>query len=120
MSSLFDDLRKRLEQESSTSGISAWDLAHLPNAQRRVIRLILRDVQLSYAELCRVVASLPVQERLEPAEIDEALAALVAQSWLIRLDQDNRPTFRVNLRRKAGSRLGASIWEQLERQIGAA
>lgn len=120
MSSLFDDLRNKLEKEGGTSGISAWDMAQLPDAQRRVIRLILREVQMPYVDLCRAGASLPHKQRLDPAQIDEALAELVAQDWLIRLGQENQVTFRVNLRRKTGSRLGASLWEQLERQIGAA
>lgn len=120
MSSLFDDLRNKLEKESGVSGISAWDLAQLPDAQRRIIRLILREVQMPYVDLCHAAASLPHQQRLDTAQIDEALAELVAQDWLIRLGQENQKTFRVNLRRKAGSRVGASLWEQLERQIGAA
>lgn len=120
MSSLFDDLRNKLEKESGASGISAWDLAQLPHAQRRIIRLILREVQMPYADLCHAAASLPPPQRLDPAQIDKALAELVAQDWLIRLGQENQKTFRVNLRRKAASRVGASIWEQLERQIGAA
>lgn len=120
MSSLFDDLRKKLEKEGATSGISAWDLAQLSSSQRRIIRLILREVQMPYAELCQAATSLPSQQRLDRAQIDEALAELVAQAWLIRLGQGDRSSFRVNLRRKTGSRLGASMWEQLERQIDAA
>lgn len=119
MSGLFDDLRRRLEEDGGPSGISAWELTTLPEAQRRLVRLILREVQMPYGDLCHAAAALPPSQRLRASEVDEALAALVAQSWLVRLGQDERATYRVNLRRKRGSRLGTSIWERLERQIDA-
>lgn len=119
MSGLFDDLRRRLEEDGGPSGISAWELTTLPEAQRRLVRLILREIQMPYGDLCHAAAALPPSQRLEASEVDEALAALLAQSWLIRLGQGKRATYRVNLRRKSGSRLGTSIWERLERQIGA-
>jgi len=118
MSSLFEELRRKLESDAGKTGISAWDLAQLPSAQRQIIRLILREVQMAYPELTRAIASLPGERRFGQSELDEALARLIKQAWLIRLGQGPLITYRVNLRRKAGSRLGASIWERLDQHIG--
>lgn len=120
MNSLFDELRRKIESDSGQAGISAWELAQLPSPQRRIIRLILREVQMAYPQLRHAVANLPLEQRLEVAELDEALDRLLNQSWLIRMGQDQQISYRVNLRRKAGSRLAASLWEQLGRRIGGA
>lgn len=119
MSGLFEELRRKLESDAGKPGISAWDLAQLPARQRRVIRLILREVQMPYPELCRATAELPADQRLDQAELDEALTHLLEQAWLIRLGQDVLTTYRVNLRRKSSSRLASSIWERLDREINA-
>jgi hypothetical protein len=119
MNGLFEELRRKLESDAGKRGISAWELAQLPAGQRRVIRLILREVQMPYPELCRVTAALPAGQRLEQADLDEVLTRLQEKAWLIRLGQGQLTTYRVNLRRKSGSRLANSIWERLDRQIGA-
>ena len=119
MSGLFEELRRKLESDAGKRGISAWDLAQLPAGQRRVIRLILREVQMAYPELCRATAALPAEQRLEQGELDEVLTRLQEKAWLIRLGQEEVTTYRVNLRRKSGSRLASSIWERLDRQIDA-
>jgi hypothetical protein len=117
MSGLFENLSKKLEGIEAEQGISAWDLAQLPAAQRRIIRLILRDVQLPYRALCRAAAALPGEERLNRAEVDRILEDLLQEAWLVRLGQGERVTYRVNLRRKRGSKLDSSIWERLGRRL---
>jgi hypothetical protein len=120
MSSLFEELRRKLELESGSTGITAWDLAELPAAQRQIIRLILRDVQMAYPDLRRAIAALPADKRPGLSELDEALARLIEEKWLIRMGQDQLITYRVNLRHKGGSRLGATIWDRLEQRSGDA
>lgn len=120
MSSLFDELRRKIEKDAGKAGISAWDLAQLTAAQRRVIRLILRDVQMAYPDLRRAIAGLPPEQRIATQELEETLNGLVEKAWLIRMGQGQLITYRVNLRRKAGSRLGANIWQRLDRHLGGA
>lgn len=120
MSSLFDDLRRKIEEDAGKAGISAWELAQLPAAQRRVIRLILREVQMAYPELRRAIARLPREQRIETQELDQTLARLIEKAWLIRMGQGQLITYRVNLRQKAGSRLGASIWQRLDQHLSGA
>lgn len=117
MNSLFDELRKKIEKEAGQTGISAWELAQLPAVQRRVIRLILREVQMAEPDLRRALDNLPREQRLESTEVDETLAGLLEKAWLIRMGQGRLTTYRVNLRRKRGSRLGASIWQRLEQHL---
>jgi hypothetical protein len=117
MGNLFDDLRQKLEDGTPSGGISALDLATLPPHLRQLLRLLLREVEMSQAELARATAALPAQERLTPAELEEALDQLQRQSWLIRLDQGEVVTYRVNLRRHRGSQLDTSLWERLSARL---
>ena len=70
-------------------GLSAFDLlGDLPAAQRTLMRLFLRRVTMSAAELNMEVAELPEEKRLRGEDIREALAALVMQGW-IKMEEKN-------------------------------
>lgn len=117
MTNLFDELRKKIEQDAGKKGISAWELTQLPAHHRRIIRHILREVQIPYHELRHAMSALPATLRLEPHELDEALNRLTDEAWIIRMGQGQRTTFRVNLRHKRGSGLSSSMWEHLNRRL---
>ena len=70
-------------------GLSTFDLlGDLPAAQRTLMRLFLRRVTMSEAELTLEVAELPEEKRLRGEEIREALVALVLQGW-IKMEEKN-------------------------------
>ena len=98
-------------------GISALDLAKLPRNQRKIVRVLLRGVQMTYSDLCRAVEEMPEADRMRRAELDEALEALNEQGWLKRVSDQHITTYRVNLGRKAGSRLNKDIWAALDPKI---
>ncbi len=117
MAGLFDRLQKEIEDKQGEGGITALDLADLPPALRKIMRLMLRELQLSYPQLSETIASLPEAERLPAKELDEALDVLTRQSWLMRIGQGEKAIYKVNLRRKAGSTIANGIWNSLDSKL---
>jgi hypothetical protein len=117
MPGVYDRLNKALEISKRESGISPLDLADLPPNLRKIMRLMLREVVMKYTELCNEVAEMPAANRLSPAELDSALQVLVEQNWLTRYGEGEFTSYRVNLRKRAGSQLKQDIWSALETRI---
>jgi hypothetical protein len=114
MSGVFDRLQSQLGSQGDEGGITPLDLAGLPPALRKIMRLMLREIDMSYADLCEAASAMPEAEKLSTAELDRALDDLSRQGWLIKMGED-RISYRVNLRRKAGSNLG--LWATLSFRI---
>ena len=117
MAGVFDRLQKKIEDKRKEDGITVLDLADLPPALRKIMRLMLRQLQMNYNQLCEAVEQMPEDERLTRVQLDEALNKLAEQAWLIRIGQGERAIYKVNLRRKAGSKLGESIWQNLDAKL---
>ena len=117
MSSLFDRLQNELEDRDKEGGITPLDLADLPPQLRKLMRLMLREVEMTRADLGKAVQSMPEADRLNDEELDQSLAALVKQSWLIASGEGDSIRYRVNLRRKKTVDLDSSIWNALENKI---
>ncbi len=117
MSGVFDRLSKQLGDVDTEGGITALDLAELPPPLRKIMRLMLREVEMTYPDLCKAVAEMDDPDRLSQAELDEALDMLSKQYWLLRMGVEEKITYRVNLRRKAGSSLAKNIWASLDAKI---
>jgi hypothetical protein len=119
MSGIFDRLQKKMEIEAQSEGISPLDLAALPPLLRKVMRYMLREYELLYSEICAWVAELPKEERPSQAELDQALDVLSKQFWLIKRGEGEKVRYQANLRRKAGSKLAAGVWNVLDTKIAA-
>jgi len=117
MPGIFDRLQKEIENKGDEGGITALDLADLPLTLRKIMRLMLRELQLSYPQLLETMAALPEGERLPHKDLDEALDVLTAQSWLTRIGQGEKAIYKVNLRRKAGSKLASGVWNTLDEKL---
>jgi hypothetical protein len=92
-------------------------LADLSPALRKIMKLMLRQLQMSHLQLCEAMEKLPEGERMTRANLDEALEKLVEQAWLIQIGEGEHAIYKVNLRRKAGSKLGESIWQNLDTKL---
>jgi hypothetical protein len=117
MPGVFDRLQNQIEDKQKEGGITALDLADLPPALRKIMRLMLRELQMPYPRLLETMQKLPEKERMEPADLDHALKVLTEQGWLIRIGQGPRAIYKVNLRRKAGSTLAQGIWSTLDEKL---
>ncbi len=82
-------------------GLSILDLASLSAAQLQVMRIILRDVAVSYEFLCASIDKLPVAERLSRTALNETLQELADKDWLLVIDVDADKVYKANLRRKS-------------------
>jgi len=117
MSGVFDRLQKEIEDKQKDGGITPLDMVDLPPALRKIMRVMLRRVQMSYPELTEAMKSVPEKERLSNDELEEAITALVEQSWLMKLGEGERAIYKVNLRRKSGSTLASGIWQALDSKL---
>ena len=85
MTGTFDRLQKQLDDKRAKGGISVLDLADLSPALRKIMKLMLRQVRMDYFQLCEAVEQMPEEERLTRAQLDDALANLSEQAWLIQI-----------------------------------
>ncbi len=119
MPNIYDELKKKLDLEKKEEGISTLDIADLPSNLRRIMRIMLREVEITQNDLEAKIARLPEDVQLSKEELDNALAELTTQGWLIKRGLGKNITYQVNLRRRAGSALANSIWSKLEERINA-
>jgi hypothetical protein len=117
MSNVFDRLQHQLNIQKRENGISALELADLPPSLRRIMRLMLRELVMKTDQIVTAVEAMPETNRMSRNEIEVALAALVEQNWLLTSGEGEFLSYRVNLRRKAGSALGQDIWTTLNSRI---
>ncbi len=117
MPGVFDRLQKEIEDKQGEGGITALDLAQLPPALRKIMRLMLRELELGTGQITEAMMALPESEQLSPQQLTEALETLTQQGWLIRIGNTERAIYKVNLRRKAGSALASGIWQSLDSKL---
>ena len=117
MPGVFDRLNKEIEDKQPEGGITPLDLAGLPPALRKIMRLMLRELQMPYPGLCEAMDSMPEADRLTRDDLQDALSTLTEQAWLIRVGEGDKAIYKVNLRRKEGSKLAAGIWSSLDAKL---
>ena len=117
MPGLFDRLDNEIKESQKDGGISPLDIAKLPPSLRKIMRVMLRELQMSYPRMCEVMDTMPEQDRLTRTELDSALSNLTEQFWLTRIGEREKAIYKVNLRRKEGSTLAAGIWSSLDSKL---
>ncbi len=117
MAGIFDRLQQQIDDKRKEGGITALDLADLSPALRKIMRLMLRQLQMNYPQLCEAMENLPESERLSRADLDQSLETLSRQAWLIRLGEGPKAIYKVNLRAKSGSTLASGIWASLDEKL---
>ncbi len=117
MPGVFDRLNKEIKDKQQQGGITALDLAELSPALRKIMRLMLRELQMSYPRLCEAMDAMPEKDRLTRDGLDESLSTLTQQSWLIRIGEGEKAIYKVNLRHGDGSKLAAGIWSSLDKKL---
>ncbi len=117
MPGVFDRLNKEIKDKQQEGGITALDLADLQPALRKIMRLMLRELQMTYPRLCEAMDDTPEKDRLTRDVLDDSLSMLTQQFWLIRIGEGEKAIYKVNLRRKEGSKLAAGIWSALDAKL---
>ena len=117
MSGIFDRLQEQINDKRKEGGITILDLADLPPALRKIMKLLLRQVQMNYPQLHEAVENFPEGERLSRIQLDTALKKLAEQAWIIQIGEGERAIYKVNLRRRAGSNLSDNLWQNLDAKL---
>lgn len=115
--SVYDRLQKKLDILKKEHGVNPIDFLALPKPLPRIMRLMLRALGMRYDELLAAVQALPERDRLSKAQLDAALKELVEQNWLLVSGTGDMTTYRVNLRRRAGTALGGDVWSSIRSHI---
>lgn len=116
MSGLYDRLMDQLgdEDNEQPAGLTPLDIAELPEPQRQVMFSLLRDIRASAGEVTPEI----LRAKLGEIEgLDAVLDELTKNSWLIRLGEAPNIRYKVNFRRKRGSKLGGSLWANLSDRL---
>ncbi len=117
MPGVFDRLNKEIENKQKEGGITALDLADLSPTLRKIMKIMLRELQMTHPRLGEVIDAMPEDQRISRTQLDEALSALTDQFWLIRIGEKEKAIYKVNLKRKTGSTLAAGIWSSLDEKL---
>jgi len=114
MSGVFDSLNKRIGTEDEDAGISPLDLQELAPKVRKLMRYMLREIEVKFDGLRERLAEELADEPFADEELKEALEALVQDGFLIRFGEE-KITYEANLRRKRKSQL--AVWRKLDSRI---
>lgn len=117
MSGLFDKLQDEIEGRDKEGGISPLDLAELSRPLRKIIKFMLREVEQSFEGLWDAVTAMEEEDQMTRDELGKTLETLTKQGWLISMGEKGQMKYKVNLRRKPGSRLAQGIWNALDEKI---
>ncbi len=117
MSGLFDRLQNEIESSEKEGGISPLDLADLSPLLRKIVRKMLREVEMTFDELWEYIQSLPEESQINQSELSKTMETLSKQGWAISMGESNDMRYKINLRRKPGSTLAKGIWSALDDKI---
>lgn len=116
MSGVFDQLQGKLG-EGGEEGLSPIQIASLPPIERKIIRLLLRELEMSHNGLWEAMQALPDAERPTREEMEKALENLANEGWVIRMGEGEFRKYEPNMRRKPPSTLAKAIWATLGSKI---
>lgn len=109
---MFDRLRKRLQEEGQSAGLSAVDLVEMPSPQRELLLAALRAARsLTLAEMAAALPDLPTDDLRRT--VDE----LTQRGWLIRFGEGERVSYQINLGRRRGSERPFGLWSLIGERL---
>lgn len=95
------------------NGFNIVDFMDLPAFERCVVRLLLRETELTYAELVEAVGTLPDDQQMDQAQLDAALEHLTGSQWLVGEGEGHKRRYRVSLSQR-NSVSNSGMWDGLE------
>jgi hypothetical protein len=117
MGGVFDRLNNKVGGDQNEGGISPIELAKLPPVQRQLMRLLLRELEMTDKALHESIAEIPEDKRPSDSDMDTALKELAREGWVIKMGEGDKITYKANIRRKAPSTLAKSLWSALDSKI---
>lgn len=93
------------------------DIMQLSSDQLRVIRVLLRQVEMTFRDLLGIFQAYPIDQRMESSQLHALLDGLNRASWIhISHEQGQEDRYRINLGHAAARIQDASILDQLNDQ----
>ncbi|HVU13715.1 MAG TPA: hypothetical protein VHD90_20705 [Phototrophicaceae bacterium] len=93
------------------SGFHVVDFLDLQPLERCVVRLILREVTMTYPQLCEAITTLPVDQQMDQPKLDTVLDQLTQNHWLVREYDHNLLSYRVNTSENTRRQTGLDLSE---------
>ncbi|MFN8447893.1 MAG: hypothetical protein U0521_04720 [Anaerolineae bacterium] len=87
------------------NGFNIVDFMDLPAFERCVVRLLLREAELTYAELVEAVGTLPEDQQMDQDRLDAALEYLSGSQWLVGEGEGQKRRYRVICHRATAPRI---------------
>jgi hypothetical protein len=117
MPGVFDHLSAQLNNDDNNEpgGLSAIDLADLPSDQKKIMLTMLRDPASAFDGVPAAVLTEKLKDTV--LTLNETLAQLVSQTWLISLGEPPNVRYRLNLRAKRGSTSKYNLWTVLSDRL---
>ena len=112
---IFNRLSDKLGDIPDGEGVSPITIGALPSNQKRIVRLLLRELEMSYTAIIEEMGN--ADPPVVGAELDEALKELALDGWLIRMGEGERVLYAVNMRRRAPSQMAHALWANLGNKI---
>jgi hypothetical protein len=101
--------------EDDGGGLSPLDLTDLPDDQRQIMLGLLRDPASTNEGVTLDALSTRLEGKVE--QLDDGVALLVRQGWLIGLGEPSRLRYRPNFRTKRSSLTGFNLWAVLSDRL---
>lgn len=117
MTGIFDRLQRKIEDNKQGTGITALDLAELPPALRKIMRMMLRELELNYPQLLEAMKAMSREKRMSRTDLNSALNTLTAQQWLIRVGEGEQAIYKINLKRRSASSLPTGVWTAMDAKL---
>jgi hypothetical protein len=101
-------------QQPMEDGINPYELPNLPDEQRRVLQLILKEREITYSRLVERIQAMPDFHARYLDNLDTTLEQLHQEGHILIIDE-GETTFKANMRRKSGRNLTIKgIWDVLD------
>ena len=83
-------------------GVSTFDLlGDIPPEQRTLMRMFMRRIKMSAAEMTQAVAELPAEKQLTGEQVQAALAGLLQTGWIARVEENGQEIFVIHQQSKS-------------------
>jgi predicted transcriptional regulator len=70
-------------------------LGDMPSEQRTIMRLFLRNIEMSLGELQKAIEALPEEKRMDQETIERTLENLIQKKWVERIEDNGEIVYSV-------------------------
>ena len=96
------------DQNQPKSGLSTLDFMSLGGPARRILRMMLKNPEMTYSGLLEFAEGLTGSKSFSKDKLDEVLVDLVKDDYLVKEVQDGEDVYKIRLSDKEGSDISRS------------